>query len=70
MVGAAATFKFVFDYKPEDVFFCTADCGWITGHRCAMALQHSDHFAMHLVALGCSISGSARRAAWVAVALR
>ena len=31
-VGAAATFKYVFDYKSEDVFWCTADCGWITGH--------------------------------------
>jgi len=26
------TFKYVFDYHPEDVFWCTADIGWITGH--------------------------------------
>ena len=32
MVGTAATFHYVFDYKPEDVYWCTADCGWITGH--------------------------------------
>jgi len=32
MVGAYATMKYSFDYHPEDVFFCTADCGWITGH--------------------------------------
>lgn len=32
MVGTAATFKYVFDYRAEDVYWCTADCGWITGH--------------------------------------
>jgi len=32
MVGAYATMKYSFDYHPEDTFFCTADCGWITGH--------------------------------------
>lgn len=33
MVGAATTFKYVFDHHPDtDVFWCTADCGWITGH--------------------------------------
>jgi len=26
------TFKWIFDYKEEDIFFCTADIGWITGH--------------------------------------
>ena len=26
------TFQWVFDFKPEDVYWCTADCGWITGH--------------------------------------
>jgi acetyl-CoA synthetase len=26
------TFKYVFDYHPEDIFWCTADVGWITGH--------------------------------------
>ena len=27
-----ATAKWVFDYKNEDIFFCTADIGWVTGH--------------------------------------
>ena len=27
-----ATAKWVFDYKDEDIFFCTADIGWVTGH--------------------------------------
>ncbi|MEM1619463.1 MAG: acetate--CoA ligase [Fervidicoccaceae archaeon] len=27
-----ATMKFVFDVRDEDVYFCTADIGWITGH--------------------------------------
>ncbi len=31
-VGTAATLKFVFDIKDDDVFWCTADIGWITGH--------------------------------------
>ena len=31
-VWAATTFEWVFDYKPEDIFWCTADIGWITGH--------------------------------------
>jgi len=26
------TFKWVFDYKEEDTFWCTADIGWVTGH--------------------------------------
>ena len=26
------TMKWVFDYKPSDVFWCTADIGWVTGH--------------------------------------
>ncbi len=26
------TFKYVFDYHPDDIFWCTADIGWITGH--------------------------------------
>ena len=26
------TFKWVFDHKEEDVFWCTADIGWVTGH--------------------------------------
>jgi acetyl-CoA synthetase len=26
------TFQWVFDHRDEDVFWCTADCGWVTGH--------------------------------------
>lgn len=26
------TFQWVFDWRAEDVYWCTADCGWITGH--------------------------------------
>lgn len=32
LLYAATTFKIVFDYKPGDVYWCTADIGWITGH--------------------------------------
>ncbi len=31
-VGVYATTKFVFDIKDQDVFWCTADIGWVTGH--------------------------------------
>ncbi len=26
------TFRWIFDYRDEDIYWCTADCGWITGH--------------------------------------
>lgn len=32
MVYTAQTAKYVFDFKPDDVYWCTADIGWITGH--------------------------------------
>ncbi|HEY1006438.1 MAG TPA: acetate--CoA ligase [Sphingobacteriaceae bacterium] len=32
MVYAGYTFSNVFQYKPGEVYFCTADIGWITGH--------------------------------------
>jgi acetyl-CoA synthetase len=32
LVGCAATTKLVFDLKEADVFWCTADVGWVTGH--------------------------------------
>lgn len=32
MTGVTMTTKWVFDLKPEDVFWCTADVGWVTGH--------------------------------------
>jgi acetyl-CoA synthetase len=31
-VGVYTTTKFVFDIKPSDIFWCTADIGWVTGH--------------------------------------
>lgn len=32
MIQTAYTFNNVFDHKDEDIFWCTADLGWITGH--------------------------------------
>jgi acetyl-CoA synthetase len=32
LLGALMSIKWVFDYKDSDVFWCTADVGWITGH--------------------------------------
>jgi len=32
MVYAQITQKYIFDYHPEDVYWCTADIGWVTGH--------------------------------------
>ncbi len=32
LTGTLATSKLVFDLKEDDVHFCTADCGWVTGH--------------------------------------
>ncbi|XP_054465914.1 acetyl-coenzyme A synthetase, cytoplasmic-like isoform X3 [Anoplopoma fimbria] len=32
MLYTATTFKLVFDYQPDDIYWCTADIGWITGH--------------------------------------
>ena len=32
IVYTTLTFKYVFDYKDGDIFWCTADIGWITGH--------------------------------------
>jgi acetyl-CoA synthetase len=31
-VWAATTFDWIFDYRQDDIFWCTADVGWITGH--------------------------------------
>ena len=31
-VGTYSTLKFVFDIKPDDVYWCAADIGWVTGH--------------------------------------
>jgi acetyl-CoA synthetase len=32
MVYTGSTFKYVFDYHEGDVYWCTADIGWVTGH--------------------------------------
>ncbi len=32
LVYAAVTHQYVFDYHDEDIFWCTADIGWVTGH--------------------------------------
>jgi acetyl-CoA synthetase len=32
LLWAAQTLKWTFDWKPSDIFWCTADIGWITGH--------------------------------------
>jgi acetyl-CoA synthetase len=32
LLGAMLTMKWVFDYKDSDIFWCTADVGWVTGH--------------------------------------
>jgi acetyl-CoA synthetase len=31
-VWTATTFHYVFDYRPGEIFWCTADIGWVTGH--------------------------------------
>ncbi|MEK1845103.1 MAG: acetate--CoA ligase [Pseudomonas sp.] len=32
LLQAAMTFKYVFDYRDGEIFWCTADVGWVTGH--------------------------------------
>ena len=32
LLGAMLSMKWVFDYKVSDIFWCTADVGWVTGH--------------------------------------
>lgn len=32
LLGTNLTFHYIFDHKPEDTYWCTADIGWITGH--------------------------------------
>lgn len=36
LVYASYTFRTVFDYQPKDVYWCTADVGWVTGHTYAV----------------------------------
>ncbi|ACU54216.1 acetate/CoA ligase [Acidimicrobium ferrooxidans DSM 10331] len=32
LVGVSSTHRLVFDLRPDDVYWCTADIGWVTGH--------------------------------------
>jgi acetyl-CoA synthetase len=32
LTHVSMTHRYVFDYRPGDVYWCTADCGWVTGH--------------------------------------
>jgi acetyl-CoA synthetase len=32
LVGVAATHRYIFDVRPETIFWCAADVGWVTGH--------------------------------------
>ena len=32
LTGVSATHRYVFDLKEDDVYWCAADCGWVTGH--------------------------------------
>jgi len=32
LLGSIVSMKWVFDYQPDDIYWCTADVGWITGH--------------------------------------
>jgi len=32
LVWVAMTYRYIFDHKPGEVFWCTADVGWVTGH--------------------------------------
>ena len=32
MIYTSQTHKYIFDYQENDVYFCTADIGWVTGH--------------------------------------
>ena len=32
LVYASMTHHYIFDYKPNDIYWCTADIGWVTGH--------------------------------------
>ena len=46
LVGAATTHRYVFDIKEDDVYWCTADIGWVTGpllHRLRSAGERRDH---------------------------
>ncbi len=41
LLGTALTTKYVFDLKEEDVYWCTADIGWVTGHSYSVSMARS-----------------------------
>ena len=65
MCGAAATFNYVFDYKPDDIFWCTADCGWITGGQGGLGWAGLGWAALRWAALRWAGLGCAGREASV-----
>ncbi len=50
MIYGATTFKYVFDYQPGDVYWCTADIGWITGHTYVVYGTFLKHFCIYFIA--------------------
>src|SRR5437763_11934337 len=34
LVGVASTHYYIFDIKPDSIYWCAADIGWVTGHSC------------------------------------
>lgn len=32
LTGTSSTFRYIFDHQEDDIYWCTADVGWITGH--------------------------------------
>ena len=45
LLHAALTTKWTFDLKPDDIFWCTADIGWVTGHTYITYGPHQDRWA-------------------------
>ncbi|MBS0288173.1 MAG: acetate--CoA ligase [Proteobacteria bacterium] len=46
LLYAAITFRYVFDYKEQDIYWCTADIGWITGHSYGVYGPLANHATM------------------------
>ena len=53
LVHLHSTFKWAFDIKDSDVFFCTADIGWVTGHSYVVYAPLL-HGATEIIYEGCS----------------
>jgi hypothetical protein len=45
MVFAAYSFQNVFQYEEKDIYWCTADVGWITGHT-ILGMSSEPHFPL------------------------